>query len=256
MYLRTSDASTLHVMPERPPLGDVFAERLGDVDPPLRAEQGRVRRARRRRPHHAVAAAVAERRPPATPRHRAGARRRARPVDRLARRAVQRRTGRGGDHAAHVVRGAGTVAHRRAAARLAERRRRLQDPLRPGDAARPVEDRRRDPLRAVRIGRPGRRADDRDDRRAAGMGAQPGHGDGVLLVGPGVAVVRRRRGRLGSPRRGGAPRPARADDRAASTSCTRRSAGTCSTAPSATPPRSPCSAASAPRCTSASCTSC
>ena len=83
-----------------------------------------------------------------------GPRRRARPVDRLARRAVQRRTGRGGADPAHVVRGARTVADRRAAARLAERGRRLQDPLRPGDAARPAEVRRGDPLRALRAGGP------------------------------------------------------------------------------------------------------
>ena len=52
---------------------------------------------------------------------------------------------------------------------------------------------------------PGRGADDRDDRGPPGVGAQPRHGDGVLFVGAGVAVVRRRRGRLDPPRRGGAP---------------------------------------------------
>ena len=89
-----------------------------------------------------------------------------------------------------------------------------------------------------------------------GVGPQPGHGDGVLLVGAGAAVVRRGRGRLVPARRGGPARAARPDDRAR-----RRAVPDVPLVPvrrraSATPPRSPCSAASAPRCTSASCTSC
>ena len=92
--------------------------------------------------------------------------------------------------AAHVVRGPGSVADRRAPARMAERRRRLQDPLRPGHPARPAEVRRRHPLRALGVGRAWRGTDDRHHRGAAGVGAQPGHRDGVLLVGPGAALVR------------------------------------------------------------------
>ena len=99
-------------------------------------------------------------------------------------------------------------------------------------------------------------ADHRHDRGPPGVGAQPGHGDGVLLVGAGAAVVRRRRGRLGPPRRGGTPGAARADDRARRRAVPDVPLVPLRRAPSATPRPSPCSAASAPRCTSASCTSC
>ena len=53
---------------------------------------------------------------------------------------------------------------------LADRGRRLQDPLRPGHAARPAEVRRRDPLRAFTVGGPGRRPDASTPRRRAWRG--------------------------------------------------------------------------------------
>ena len=201
-YSRTSVVSTLRLMDPRTAHAACVARAPRRGDPPHRSQQGRVRRAGGRRPHDAVAAAVADRRPPAPRRHAARPGRRPRPVARLARRAVQRRAGRG--RAAPRTRRSRRPGRRRPTSSCSgwlERGRRLQDPLRPVDAARPAEDGRRDPVRALPRRRARRRADHRDDGGPAVVGPPSRHRDGVLLVDAGAGVVRPGRGNVEPARR-------------------------------------------------------
>ncbi len=100
-------------------------------------------------------------------------------------------------------------ARRRAAARVAARGGRLQDPLRPVHVARSAEDRRRDPLRGRRPRRLPARAADRDRRRPIGVDPLAGDRSRVLQLGAGRARLRPRRGHLARPPTGRPRRPAR-----------------------------------------------
>ena len=151
------------MMDERIKPPAVLRERLADAIRRSGLSKSRVRRPRRRRPHDAVAAAV--RRPTnACPgldtllsiaaAHDA--------VARLARRALQRRPGRGGDCCStRSFEQPGPTPTDELLLGWFDRGGRLQDPLCPGDAARPDEVRRGDPLRALRGGGPAGGADDR-----------------------------------------------------------------------------------------------
>ena len=148
----------------------MFRERLDEAVRRTELSRSAFAAARRRRPNHVDAIALADEHPPAPPRHDRRTGVGARVVGRLADRSQQRRSGRGRDHRAHVVRGAGSHTRRRTPPRLARRGGGLQDPIRPLDAARPVEDRRRHPLRTGGRARAERGADDRDERRPPDVG--------------------------------------------------------------------------------------
>ena len=101
------------------------------------------------RPLDVVAVAQRDQSPPAPRRDAGRGRDHAAGVDRLAARADPRRTDAGRDAAgADIVRARRAVAQRRAPHRLVRRSAGLQDPLRPVDTARSVEDRRRHRARA------------------------------------------------------------------------------------------------------------